>query len=376
MSATVNGFDALTLKIRKIRTGPAHIDAELDGEVTLTNPVTIDIDGVQFIGAAMEQGSHSGRTQAWIVGGAGGLSKELPVQHYVEPNAVTIIRDILNAAGEKLDAAHAIPNRTLPSWERAKSLASHALVAICDKLGLVWRTTDTGTIWVGVDTFQKVSPKVENLWEDWSEGAIHLAADEFSELWKVAPGATLFGHKLDEVTHTVKPSSTRTVARTESVETAAKAFLSTIRSAMAYAGVYRAIVVAQNGDGTLQLQPDDDRIAGAGLDKVPMRHGLPGWVAKVQPGAVVRVGFEGNDPSIPYASLWDEGQGSKVTSVEYKPGGVSAPVCRIGDIVGIQLPISLPIAGTLDGVEFVGTIIVTTELQGVIQGPGNPKLLL
>jgi hypothetical protein len=69
-----------------------------------------------------------------------------------------------------------------------------------------------------------------------------------------------------------------------------------------FLAVYPAKVVAQNADGTLELQPEDSRLAG--FSKVPIRHGLPGCVVKVQAGATVVLGFENGDNCRPFASLW------------------------------------------------------------------------
>ena len=71
-----------------------------------------------------------------------------------------------------------------------------------------------------------------------------------------------------------------------------------------YAGVWPGRVVSQGGDGTLEVQPDDPRIPG--LTGVPIRYGLPGTKVLVPSGARCRVGFEGGDPSAPYAFGFDE----------------------------------------------------------------------
>lgn len=373
MSATVNGHDAIRLEMRRIRTGAWHIDADLDGEVKITNPVMIVVDDVTIIGAVNTQDASGGRTKAWIVGGKGNLEKKLEPQHYDSPQASTVIRDILAMAGETLDPSSQIPPVSMRHWQRMEGKASHALVSICDKTGASWRTTNTGTIWVGEETWPTVSAKVETI-EDWTSGSIELAAHSFSELVKVLPGTVLDGHKLDQVTLTVTPESIRGVATTTSVETAAKGFLGAVRSLMLFSGIYRCTVVAQNADGTLQLQPDDERIAGAGLDKVPIRYGMPGWKATVGKGAVVRVGFDGGDPSQPWAGLWEDGNDASVTCLEYKPSGRGSPMVVVGDTGEGQIPMGVPISGLLSGAPFSGIVTIATPVTIVFSGPGNPKL--
>lgn len=74
-----------------------------------------------------------------------------------------------------------------------------------------------------------------------------------------------------------------------------------------------ARVVRQASDGTLELIPDDGSGL-PGLVGVPIRHGLPGVTGvSVASGARVRVGFEGGDPRLPYAALWDAGNVTRIT---------------------------------------------------------------
>jgi hypothetical protein len=80
-----------------------------------------------------------------------------------------------------------------------------------------------------------------------------------------------------------------------------------------YLALYPSKVVGQNGDGTLELQPDDARLPG--LSNVPVRLGIPGTTVEVQAGARVLLGFEAGDPARPVATLWEGGPLVKVTVV-------------------------------------------------------------
>ena len=81
-----------------------------------------------------------------------------------------------------------------------------------------------------------------------------------------------------------------------------------------YYAIYPARVVSQNGDGSLELKPDDTRLPG--LSMVPIRYGIPGVKVKVAPGARVLLGFAGGDPQQPVAELWESG-----TVIEMKVNG-------------------------------------------------------
>lgn len=374
MSATVNGCDAVSVRIRKPRISAAHIDVEIDEEVTLANPVVVSIDGYDFECSVIEQHSFAERTTAHLVGGKGGLSKKIPAQHFNDATAKTVISEILREAGETLDSLHSIPDTKFGNWQRREGQAAHALTAVTDRRGLVWRSTDAGTIWVGTDTYPEVLPDVYVLDEDWEAGTLTIAADDFSELAKIVPGCTFEGHRIEQVTHVVTPKSLRTIASINSLEGSAKAFLSTIRAGVASFGTYKAKVIAQNSDGTLQLQPEDPVISGRGLDKVPIREGAPGWKTTVSNGAIVSVAFDGGNWDSPYACLWGEGQSNDGITQEFLPSGRGAPVVVVGDQVEISLPISLPWSGLVGGLPSSGVMMVTTALRAAIVGPGNPKL--
>ena len=70
-----------------------------------------------------------------------------------------------------------------------------------------------------------------------------------------------------------------------------------------FLAAYQCKVVTQNGDGTLELQPDDVRLPG--YSKVPIRYGVPGVSATVAAGARVLLEFAGGDPQKPIATVWE-----------------------------------------------------------------------
>jgi hypothetical protein len=102
--------------------------------------------------------------------------------------------------------------------------------------------------------------------------------------------------------------------------------------------LFAAKVVAQNGDGTLELQPDSDVLPQ--LSRVPIRWGIPGVTATVAAGARVLVGFENGDPARPIATLWDS---ASVTQLNINAGtivlnGGASKVGRVGDPVRVTIP--------------------------------------
>lgn len=135
---------------------------------------------------------------------------------------------------------------------------------------------------------------------------------------------------------------------------------------------YECTVERDHGDGTLDLLPDDEKVRGTGLSRVPIRHGLPGVTVRVVTGSRVLLGFVEGDPRKPYASLWQPGS---IEEISFDGG--TASVARVGDIVVCSWPASVPFTGTLTGAvsgSIAGTMTITTQASGTIQS-GAPRVL-
>jgi hypothetical protein len=98
-----------------------------------------------------------------------------------------------------------------------------------------------------------------------------------------------------------------------------------------YYALYRARVVKQSGDrANVDLAPEDKRLP-PGMNDVPIKLGIPGATVKFAPGAQMLVGWEGGDPSRPYALAWEGGATVAVLSitaakVELGGEGLQAPL--------------------------------------------------
>jgi hypothetical protein len=98
-----------------------------------------------------------------------------------------------------------------------------------------------------------------------------------------------------------------------------------------YFALYPSRVVQQLADGTLDLTPEDNRLAP--MQAVPVRLGLPGATVKVSAGARVLLGFEAGDPARPVATLWESGTVTElaITAGTVRFNGGDASVARVGD---------------------------------------------
>jgi hypothetical protein len=77
-----------------------------------------------------------------------------------------------------------------------------------------------------------------------------------------------------------------------------------------YLAAYKCKVVFQNGDGTLELQPDDPRIPP--LSNVPIFYGIPGVTATIKAGSRVLLEFANGDPSNRIATVWEKSSVSEL----------------------------------------------------------------
>lgn len=66
---------------------------------------------------------------------------------------------------------------------------------------------------------------------------------------------------------------------------------------------YQCVVISQNSDGTLELQPDDPRLPP--YSKVPIRYGIPKVQAIVNQGSRVLLEFANGDRTLPIATVWE-----------------------------------------------------------------------
>lgn len=82
------------------------------------------------------------------------------------------------------------------------------------------------------------------------------------------------------------------------------AFVRGIFQRVDYLAMYACNVVSQNGDGTLEMKPDDPRLP-ASFSHVPMRLGIPGCTATITTPTRALIGWYEGDPSKPFAALFE-----------------------------------------------------------------------
>jgi hypothetical protein len=303
--STLNEFPLLGGTIRVPRIGAWSAEVEFREETAYTGTALLTVEGIEFSGYCRRSAlKGSSRVSGLVIGGAGGLDTALPAKQYVAPKVESVLADIMRPSGETLSAtvSSSVTGRTLTTWQRAEGTAQEAISALAEALGMPWRVLLDGTIWIGAETWAEATPEHRTLSDDQATGTVTV-----SLLPSLLPGATFQGLQLEQVTHVLDPAEPRTEASQTSPAAALAAFLGPAEKRIRYSRSYSARVVKQNGDGTLQVLPDDAQFKGSGVDQVKIRLGVPG-TATVPKGARVELQFEGGDPQKPIATAFFNGE--------------------------------------------------------------------
>lgn len=316
MSAiTINGLAALTAEITVPRIGVWHADVSLvrPGEVdALSGPVVLEMASTTWRGTVRRSGENKGVVTVRIVGGADGLSTEIAAKAYQGVPVRMVVEELLGEVGEVLASASdaAILGGVLQQWSRSSGGAGRALAAVLEAVGAkTWRMLPDGTLWIGNDAWTPSALEDYQYIENAAgAGAIEIIA------WDpvVFPGEVFRDRKVSAVTHRWSSRQLRTriwfedddgVGEQDRIKAGLAAFVRAQFPRLDHFAAYWSRVVSQNGDGTLELIPDDPRIPGR--SNVPIRYGVPGVKATVSPGARVLLEFAGGDPSKPFATVWE-----------------------------------------------------------------------
>ena len=101
---TANKLPVLSAVIALPRRGVWVADLVVDSADALEGAVTIEIAGgkITLRGTAARTGTHRETAHLRVVGGAGGLGKEVPPHFYRQAPARLLLDDVLKVAGERL----------------------------------------------------------------------------------------------------------------------------------------------------------------------------------------------------------------------------------------------------------------------------------
>jgi hypothetical protein len=313
---TANGLPVIDGELREQQSGAWTGRIEVDDDVgKITGAVTLVIGDATFVGTVVRGEVFQGRYVAQLVGGAGGLETVLDAKYYFAATRALVVSDALSGASEMIDDADtesSIMSATVARWMRAKGKARLALAEVAKDAGGFWRVTRAGKVALRTaETWETVTGKFDVIDNDPSDGEVVIAPEDTP---LARPGVTIGGHKVAAVHTTFGPSGLRQVITVAADDGRARGLGASLaaaikkasESSVAYSQCYPAKLVLQDADGSVHMTPDDERVRGQGLTKIPLVYGLPGCSAQIAPGSRARLVFDAGNAGQPMCTGWDE----------------------------------------------------------------------
>lgn len=297
-----------------------------------------------------------------IVGGKNGMGKTATAKGYMQPQALVkdVVGDLFNTAGETLssDSDQTIQNTNLSAWMTTQRAVSECVDVLLEYAApdAGWRILADGTVRIGKESWPSSNDEYVLMNHDPVEARFDLGVD----VPTIVPGVNLNGvGQVAIVEHRITADATRSIVWVqvgvdrgfgESIRLLAKHALAKID----YFAFYACTVKAQSADlSTVDLNPPTDLPLIGGLQRVSLRHGLPGCKVKVPTNTNVMLGWDRGDPQFPFAALWTGG--TDVTRLQL---GGNTDAARKNDPIShgtIQITFT-PATGT--GVATGGALVV------------------
>lgn len=282
--------------------------------VTLRLPTTLAL-----VGRVSRAELSSGRWYLRATGGRLDWGQPIDLKHYRKTNVDQVLADL------GLAADLAPIDVDLPFWLRKASTIGEAVQQLAGFLQVNWRILESGALRIRAedaapsDVLTSAGDSVE-IFRDGARGIVEVAVDAAVIEPGVAFGSDLVGDVQYEVGGDGEPLRCRYYTQQRAaLRGVFERLVRWVTRDALFLGQYSAVVQRQAPDGTLDVLPDDPRLAAGGLQSVPIRHGMPGVQVRVPVGGRVLLGFDAGDSRQPYCALWHAGQ---VTEVQI--GGASA----------------------------------------------------
>lgn len=285
-----------------------------------------------------------GTQKVRFVSGNGGMSKPLPqANNFVDTAGRDIIQYLLDQAGESLASA---PPLLLTSSPRNYQLLSGIPIGVqlakyAMRESAVWRVGLDGRVLITQDTdTTPVRLSEHTLSSTLFDGSLSVYMHELSSYPRPGQWIDEYGENY-RVEQIDVEADQNTLSFTFYKSSLADTFNAQY-ARVGYESNYPCTIVSQNSDGpfgddiggTLEVMPDDPRIRGLGLDRIPIRC-LPNMNVRVPAGVKATIQFDHSDASRPYITGFHVD--SSPNSVLYVIGDASAEFVARADKVLSEL---------------------------------------
>jgi hypothetical protein len=305
MSAPVllNGQPVIRANVHLPLNGAWSAELQVATDVALSVGATVQLaldDQNVFLGRVVRADTSGERLHVRLTGGTVDWGQQVEARHYRKSDGDKVLRDL----GVSCEAPLEID---LEYWTRPFGSIGAAVQALAEAARVNWRVLPNGTVRIREEAPFAVRADSLELNRDPGRGLVEVAP----EFATIQPGVTLGDDFVGDVIYDLSDSGLRCRYYTEQrarLRGSLEKLVRWITRDTLFLGQYAAQVISQAADGSLDLLPSDGRLRAAGLQAVPIRHGLPGVRVTVPPGETVLLGFENGDPRSPYAALWHSGQ--------------------------------------------------------------------
>ena len=329
----------------------ADVHADLDAVPARGSSAVLHLLGRDYLGAVEDIGSIGGVTSVRVVGGTKGLDKTAKARGYLNGTTVgRLWQDLLSELGETPAGDAAALTTTLQRWERVTAVGTDLVGQIADLAGALWRTRADGVQWIGQDAWTATTADWTLIGGSLESGRLEISA----EVMTLDPGQVLDGIRVRSLIHKVRPETSRTTLILDRDNAVDNPVLRMVdrwlrRRGWDYSRPQPGKAVSQNADGTLEVQLDDTTRPAE--RRCPIRWGLPGVTAKIQPGARVLVEWERGSPQNPVVTAWDQ-----AAVQELVVSGGSKGAARVDDLVDAGYLLVTRAAVGLGGVPVVVSV--------------------
>lgn len=321
--------------------------------------VTVVWLGSEWSGYVLRSGVADGFGQAVIMGGSGGLTKQLSASGYDNQIiARMVVDDILRESGESLSLLSAAAvSSALGSWVRVAESAGRQLSALTDAIGAIWRMQSDGTLYIGSDSWPVVSAEWDHTVPQDGWHPQHQCLELIPSSVEALPGMT-YSREVGGVQITGRITSAVYLigqsgpsarlyfvddrvdaAHSDNLAEPLRKFVRETMRGHDLQGTFYGVAKIQRADGTLDFEPDDKRYPI--MSGVRIRVPVPGAKLTIPAGSRCQLVFEGADVQQRVATL-------------YEPGSDVKAVARVDDTVD------------------VGTLVFSTVANGVLTGTYTP----
>jgi len=334
-----------------------------------SGPCTMRYFTSKFSGFVLRSGQFEGQFYCMVVGGAGGLSTEVSSTGYNYNVKVSLplsqmLAEVKETISLKSDVSYL--NKILPSWNRLQGSCSVEVSKLIDFSGGLWRVVDDGGVFVGVDSFQ-VAPDFS--YTVLSIDPIHATARLSLESLSLLPGMRFPQSDYDNLSERkigacrylfTQGSSQLTLwfleeegVYTDALHAGLETFVKEVMRGVDYLASYPSRVIEQRADGTVDIQPDSDRVPP--MTSVPLKVDNPGFKHKIPANSRGNLKFEQGNP-----------QKFVFTEFEMGPGG--RKVSGVGDQVNLGYLVS-----TKNMTGAITALVWDATAGDIPLGPGDIK---